>query len=680
MLVVVWSKQKKERLNMHSSVRKPARVNVRGIVLALGLVMASGGLVSLGGCDRTTEGQKAIRKASEEMSLLTANGGAVSPNADARKKRFEEIQKTLASFRDSTETGIAPAAGLMWATATAGLGELELEVASQLDAKASLSAADAMRYVSMYVSELSNAKAAGKVDVSKEQQALSNQRAEKSAELSKVSGELTKNQGQLDRLTAEAKSVMDQAKAKRRTALELRGSAEGKSATEGLEIVKKAAEVSREADALERKAGEISARAGEFQSTVTDLTRAKDALEKTLKLIDDSGNALKAVQAQAGEVSRERSESASKIAADVSKSIAELNTTRQALTAALDSAAKKTGDALAAAKKVPATDNDAGSQKLAVATYSIQLAEVASARARDTARLARVLSSAAGATPALPDGAALKDAAEKAEQEALAAGAAAREAFENAKNALDGISKVSESVKTRLEALSLRLAALAENRAVATPAPTATAMKTNATPSAAGASDSAAADIAEVKALVEKQLTAAKAGDFDTAMSTMKLNAEQKKQLTSIFAMAKSAEALDAASKEKFGVGLNEAAGPAGAGFGRMAGAFSKIDENVSDYTFKSQGPGVVIGTDKKGESQRFVKEGSQWFMEAPAEMNNPQMGQMLGVLSELGPILDGLTADVKSGKIATKEMLQQTLMTRMMPIFMKMQGGGGEK
>lgn len=663
---------------MHSSVRKPARVSFRGIVLALGLVMASGALVSLSGCDRTTEGQKALKKASEEMSLLTANGGAISPNADARKKRFEEIQKTLASFRDSTETGIAPAAGLMWASATAGLGELELEVAGQLDAKASLSAADAMRYVSMYVSELSNAKAAGKVDVSKEQQALSNQRAEKTAELSKVSGELTKNQGQLDRLNAEAKSVMDQAKAKRRTALELRGSAEGKSATEGLEIVKKAAEVSREADALERKAGEISAKAGEFQSTVTDLTRAKESLEKTLKLIDDSGSALKAVQAQAGEVSRERSESASKIASDVSKSIAELNVTRQGLTAALDNAAKRTSDALAAAKKVPATDSDAGSQKLAVATYSIQLAEVASARARDAARLARVLSSAAGATPALPDGAALKDAAEKADQEALAAGAAAREAFENAKNSLDGISKVSESVKARLEALSLRLAALAENRAVATPAPSASAMKTGVTPSAAGATDGAA-DIAEVKALVEKQLAAVKARDFDGALATIKTTPEQKKMLSGMLSLAKSAEALEAASKEKFGVGLQEAAGPAGAGFGQMAQGFD-ADETVEDYQFKSEGAGVVVGTDKKGMPRKFMKEGSQWFMEFPAEMASPQMAGMMATLSELGPILDGLTADVKSGKIATKEMLQQTLMTRMMPIFMKMQGGGGEK
>ncbi len=661
---------------MHSSVRKPARVNVRGIVLALGLVMASGGLVSLGGCDRTTEGQKALKKATEEMTLLTANGGAVSPSAEARKKRFEEIQKTLASFRDSSESGVASSAGLMWASATAGLGELELDAAAQLDAKASLSAADAMRYVSMYVSELSNAKAAGKVDVSKEQQALSNQRAEKTAELSKVSGELTKNQGELDKLNAQAKSVMDQAKAKRRTALELRGSAEGKSATEGLEIIKQAADVSREADALERKAGEISARAGEFQSTVTDLTRAKDALEKTLKLIDDSGNALKAVQAQAGEVSRERSESASKIASDVSKSIAELNTTRQALTAALDSAAKKTGDALSAAKKVPSTDGDGGSQKLAVATYSIQLAEVASARARDTARLARVLSSAAGATPALPDGAALKDAAEKADQEALATGAAAREAFENAKNSLDGISKVSDSVKTRLEALSLRLAALAENRAVATPTPTATTMKSGATP--AGASDGAA-DIAEVKALVEKQLAAVKANDFEGALSTIKMTPEQKKMLSGVMGLAKSAEALEAATKEKFGVGLQEAAGPAGAGFGQMAQGLNS-DETVEDYQFISEGAGVVVGTDKKGMPRRFVKEGSQWFMEFPAEMASPQMAGMMAALSEIGPILDGLTADVKSGTIATKEKLQQTLMARMMPIFMKMQGGGGEK
>ncbi|MBL0870561.1 MAG: hypothetical protein IBJ18_08305 [Phycisphaerales bacterium] len=662
---------------MHSSVRKPARVNVRGIVLALGLMMASGGLVSLGGCDRTTEGQKALKKATEEMAVLTANGGGVSSNPEFRKKRYEEIQRTLASFRDSTETGIAPAAGLMWASATAGLGELEIEVAGQHDAKASMSAADALRYVSMYVSELSNAKAAGKVDVSKEQQALSNQRAEKTAELSKVSGELTKNQGQLDRLNAEAKRVMDEAKAKRRTALELRGSAEGKSATEGLEIVKKAAEVSREADALERKAGEISAKAGEFQSTVTDLTRAKESLEKTLKLIDDSGNALKAVQAQAGEVSRERSESASKIASDVSKSIAELNTTRQALLAALDGAAKKTGDALAAAKKVPATDSDAGSQKLAVATYSIQLAEIASARARDAARLARVLSSAANANPALPDGAALKDAAEKADQEALAAGAAAREAFENAKNSLDGISKVSESVKARLEALSLRLAALAENRAVATPAPTVTASSVGASAATVGAAESG--DIAEVKRVVAQMQESAKAQDIGAFLSHINFDEKTQKAMSTMVGVSNSIKALDQVCSAKLNAGLEEAAGPLGGALTKMSGVKSfegELVDELSDMTFKSVLPGQVEVTNRKGETQRFIKKGSQWLMNPPGDLPLGMIEQMSAFGTELSGAVDEIAKDVTAGKISTKEMLQQVLMTRLGPIFRKLGGG----
>jgi hypothetical protein len=642
-----------------ANLNRPSRA-----VTAAALILLCG---ALSGCDRRSPEQVAIEQAAMKLQSLSAGGGGQSVLPAVRLKTLEAARQTLAAHKDSTASGTAGPLNQMLAEVASQMSEIELGKAAALENEAAAQVVNASRFLQLYTQQAAASEASGKVDLSGEITKLADQKRAREAELETTRKSRAAVKAVADKLTSEAAGAMESAKSLRKQATEMQARLSGVSATEGLTIVQQAAEVSRQADAAERKSAEITVSATAQQSQVADLDRTIGSLERTIKLVDDSATSLRARSEQTRARATETKGDAQRLATDINSAIDGLTTFRAGdLDKALSNAEKYAKEALAASKKAGGTD------RVASASYQLNLASVMMTRAQGELSLARLLAGAAAATPALPDQAGLAARATKANADATAAIEAARASYKEVKEAFDGVGgSLPESTKKTFEKLAASLTALSNDRA---PMPTAVE------PGVAATSGDANATIVNaVKARAAELAAASNAMDSEKIVSFVKATDAQKQVMRTLITSTKSFRELDDVVQSKLGKPLVDALGPQGAMVGGLAAA--KMDGGADDSNYVVAAPDRVVATAKEPKpdainTTTWVLESGQWYTEFPSELT--QITPMLPIISGLGKVFGELTADVNAGKITSDEQLQQSLTMKMAPIMMKMQGGMG--
>lgn len=630
---------------------------------------------ALSACDNRSSERVAIEEAAMKLQSLSAGGGRQSVLPAARLKTLESARQTLTPYKDTKEPGAVGPVNQMLAEVASQMSELELAKAAALESEAAAQVVSASRFIQLYTQQASTSEATGKVDLSAEITKLADQKRAREAELNTVRQNRAKVKADADKLTADAAGSMNEAKALRKQATEMQARLTEVNATQGLTIVEEAAQVSRKADAAERKSAEITVSATARESEVADLDRTIAGLERTIKLVDDSAASLRARADQTRARSTETRADAQRLASDITSAIDTLTKFRDGeLNTALTNAEKFASEALAASRKAAGAG---GKDRVSAAGYQLNVASVMMTRAQGELALARLLNSAATASPALPDQAGLAARATKATADATAAIEAARTSYKEVKDAFEGAGdSLPESTKRTFEQLSLALTALSGDRA-STLTPGAVE------PGAAAPAGDTDAAIAAVKARVDEFRAAAEAKDLDKLVTFMKGTEEQRATMTKLAAAARGIKSLEDAVQAKLGKPFAEAMGPQGAMYSSMNSSSMALAEASADsFTYALQGPDRVIATPKDpkpgARPMTWVREGNQWLVEIPAEVSGAAMGPMLAMIEPMGTAFSEVAADVNAGKITTDAQLQAALQAKLAPLMQKIMGGMG--
>lgn len=185
-------------------------------------------------------------------------------------------------------------------------------------------------------------------------------------------------------------------------------------------------------------------------------------------------------------------------------------------------------------------------------------------------------------------------------------------------------------------------------------------------------------DVDEVKQVVAKMIEAAKAKQADTFADFYVADDAKviKKFLADMEAVEEKAQKLSTLVKTKLDKEMKDMSGP-----GKGGGPLDEVAKtSLDDLTFKTQN-GTVTFTDKKGETETFVKQNGTWKGKLDAGKKEI-LGVMVEMLDASDKMLDAVTAGVNDGSI-TKDNFDQkaeqigkthtsAVMAKLMAIMMK--------
>lgn len=634
-------------------------------VLILSMALCAGGLV---GCDRETPARKAVRQAGQDLEMLSAGAGSLkSAKGSEYVATYTGVQTLVEPHKKSEEPGLASAANLLSARASAGLGDIESERVAGLEREGVAMLVRARQQLDLYTQQAALAAAAAKKDLTSAIMELQKQVEDQASQKNGFAGKLAAANAEHAKLVSATGALLDQAKTKRRQVTDLQAQLAGKSAAEGLDIVKRAAEVSREADKAERQAAEVQVQADEVQSTVNDLTRSIGAAEQTLKLLEESIKSLRA----GGEASKEQAASAKASAAamatDLTKTIGEYDAFRGG------DLAKRSGDAernfneaikSARAGSTGLSAAEMTSAKLALGTYQQSLADVLMGRARSSEAFAMLLTGAEKAEPALPDRLQIAERAGKARDEAKANLDAARQAYTEAKDTLEGVNGLPDAAKQRLEKIGATLAALSGAKVVE--APKAEAAKPAVDEKKPDAKAATEGVEMQVRDMLKRAQAAMVAKDTKALLQMSIVENADDGLMEGMAALTDGVLKLDSACRDKLGMSLKDALSGPFAGMGMIAERFiEESKEDVSQYKVAVDSPTSARVTDLKGDVNEARLVNGEWKMVFDAAKKGLPEGQ-LGMIKTMGPKLgtamSQLADDVNSGRIKDAERLNFAL------------------
>ncbi|HZW07407.1 MAG TPA: hypothetical protein VFF65_09800 [Phycisphaerales bacterium] len=644
---------------------RPHAARIAGLSAALLLALA-------GGCGNDNDAIKQVQKAEQTIGALTTEGTFASIADDYRRKQLGEIHSQMEKLATDGPEGVRAAALTIAARAKAGIASLDTKAAVAADKELTEHLDDLRRGLNTFTLQKSIAEAntgAGTQGLIQTLQGSldANKKAADDARKEAAAG-----QAAADELAARTKSVTAQAVAKRQEASSLSATMQGVSATQGLEILKRATVIQAEADALDQQAADLGAELGLAQAALArvraraaalddqsaqiqaDIAAAQSRLEEERKLADSAGKAADAA------------------AAAIRQKFADINTFRSgklepALQAAVTSSQKAFDLTKQAASKSAANAQSiAGGNtgKLAQASMQQNYADALVTQARAFDQLAGMLAIVASAQPPLPDAAeyaAAADAARKTSDETLTQ---ARDMYGTVREAIDSIND--EKLKARLSKTSETLGILSNKQGVKAPEPTSsTPAPSSSTPAAAPSND---AEVAAVKKLIDEMHDKMRSGDEAGVISAMVYFEDDSMRETAreFAAFGDSLKAFDKACRERISAGAADVMGPSGRLIAKLLELGEERNDLTSaDYTVTVEGD-TAKGVEKGGLEHTFVKRDGKWYgtMHPDAQAVFSQLPA--ANLRSQRVVLDSITADLNSGRFTTREQVQTALLAKM--------------
>ncbi len=680
------------------------------------LVLLAGSLVTvaaLSGCDRSDAASAELRKAKNVLDTMRVGGVALAQSIDKvrdgaakdNEKALKTVMDDMTKLGSSNSPGASPAAKILQARASAGLAELAVQPVSAIEASAQNLGELIRRNIETYSDSSARAAALGAYSPDKDNQTIDAAIKDAEAQIAKAQDAKRAAEQKLAQLEKQAADLLNQGKARRAQAAELKNRATKMTATQALPLVEEASKIGRGADGLERQAADLQADADGQKPLVA---AAEEQVKSATSLRDQFRVSREQIKARADLTKAQAAES--KASADAAaKAIAESAAELEKLRGEIDGftvAGKDPLELYRAAVKATTEAGKAlgtdvsGAVSTSLASYQQKLGDAMMSRARGVTLQKEVFALLSAAQPALPDRAnyetkavALREAAEKAINDAKDAYEAAKTGFEKGGSKGDeAFQKLyAEKVVKPLEALSKR-AGDPEKPTDAEPAP---APKGNAGKDSAKAP--AAADdatVAAVRAAVAKASLVMKEGRFNDFVP---LVLPEQRPMAEMMMTPMFVASLDDACREKFSKSLFDVVkpGPDNPGammLGMFAMGIDQIKQSRKELAdFKPEdvkinlvSPTLAQVSGVGTEMFEMVLKDGAWLMKFPGMEAMPSMpaagGPESAMLKKVGEGFAGVTADLKAGKFATSDDLAKAvnaILKGMVPKLPPPPGGG---
>ncbi len=647
------------------------------------LVAMCGGLAGLSGCDSQTEQDRILSKAGNVLNAINIQGAMPAPSIKRRGDELRSLITTVKPVADAKEPATASAANAILARAYGGLGELAAKSAAD-EERQFLNQINVVRAkLDQWISQHAVAKALNVYDPTKDLADLDAQLAQRTEEVAKLTADLAAQEAKVADIRAQAEALRGQSSAIRQEESGIRARGESASQTARAEIIREAVEVARRADALERQAGETQALADkeapvavEIKNQIERVNRQKESLRKAQQDIRERAEAARVQSASA-------TAEANAVGGEIQAALTALTAKRDAADGPTQEAIKQFTQASGSAKSAGAggAKETTGSASASSATFQQSLGDVHATRARSLAAHAAVLDALAKAQPPLPGSSELGSKAEKASQDAKAARESAISAYKAARSGYEA-ARPAGDLKARYEALVKALEEL-EKEPVAIPAPGT---------SGSGGPSGQALSPEQAKAVEDEIRAAIAAASADAAAMEaffIPKGEVAEKLFASSAESSASMRALDEALKGKFGKTLSEliaastdesiksnpvlqqVAGPEAIKqqMSMLAPSSAKIEATSATEAKMT----TMLGT------STLTKQDGQWKMTVELP---PAMGMMLGPMAEaskkLKDAVDGITAKVNDGSLATGDDAVKAVAEAVAAAMQGMMPGGG--
>jgi len=636
-----------------------------------------------GGCGGgDSESLKKIEKAEQTVSTLTADGTFNTLADDSRRTKLDEIFKSMSDLAQNGPESVRPAALSIAARAKAGLAALHAKEAVAADAQLDAHLFALRNGLNTFALQKSIAEAntgAGTRDLIQTLQA-SLAANKKLADEARHAASLT--QAAVDELSTRQKAVSAQAAAKRQEATSIAATMQNTTATQGLEILKRSTAVQAEADALEQQAADLATQLGLSQSELARARATAGALDEQTKQIQRDIEGAQGQLVEEQKLAEQAGKAAQDAAANVKATFDKFTAFRKDPLdrAHLDAAnsAEQAGELARQAngKGGPTSVAGGNSGKLAVASMRQGFADALVSQARALDQIAGTLALLGSAQPPLPQSAEYAAAAAAAREEADKQLTRARDVYAEVRDSISGIND--DKLKARIAETCRILDALSSKQGVKAvePGAPAAAPSDAAAPAPAPAAD---AEVAAVKKLIDQIHDKGRAGDQASVISGMVYFEDDAQRQAALDAASFTASlrSFDKLCRDKLNSTAAEAMGPMGMMIGKLLELEDeRRDMTSADYTVTVEGE-TATATEKNGTAHRFVKRDGKWMATFPKEAAGVMGSLPPGALKNFKTALEGISADINSGKITTKEQVQ-TLMMAKLGGGVPAPGGGG--
>jgi hypothetical protein len=686
--------------------RPGARLLAGATILAL--------LACAGGCDRSSDAQRALTAAQKDLDVLVAGGGSKSVRGVSREELKGATADQLAQLTDffavegskanqelADRTRATLNAIVSNANKAAGEGDSDPGTTSAAKtilsrAKVELAKLDVAKAVDLSEDLKQGAGQARELLVKWREQStlgesyakasLSSEKTNAQTRLNALSADIQGATKQRDALAAQQSEHRKTGEASLAKARELRAKIPALRQGDLTEVQRLAreqqiADLGRQADKADQQASEANAQADELTPQIADQERLIASRTNETALWTKTLDGLVARQRDAAANATRARELATESQRDFATLLGSLRTTRDGSVAASESAEKNLRDALSAAKAAGGTGRAGGSS---VAAIQQRLGAVLLQRA-DT--LGTFNSVVAGAQ-------ALREGGFNAEftGDETTLGERIKSLRQQGEESLQSLlGGASDTLRARLGALGIKDASVGAPDAPAPDAPKADAPKGDAKGSSTTqAATDDAAKIAAVRELVVKA-AGLLSTDVQAYIALHRFSTpDQARSFRDMMTFANAQLRLDKTIRGKFNrpakdVLLATAPPPMASGMAPMfkgmdqaAASLAQIIKDPSIATITLTSPTAAkITVPGSGSGDHFSDAGlkdGQWLLEPTPDalQGGAQMGPMLVAFTE---IFETIAGEIESGTLATEQAVGGAFVQRVMGAMMKLQG-----
>lgn len=638
-------------------MRECGVLTARRVVRAAGLIL---GVLAVIGCDRETDGAKAVQSAATE--LVASTGGGVAPaSASVRDSTFKSVASKVTTPASESAGSEQAAALLLLADSQFGQAAGPATAITQAEHKARMAMGSIGNLLSLWSNHSAVAGVAESFDPSKRMGELATGKLALDAQEAQTAKEQQEIEARVNGLRSQAGAKLQAAAARQGEYEAIMARALRVSATEAADLVREANAIRRQGDALRLEGEKINADAeaiapliGEAALRVAQFRNQKADLERQeAELLHRKSEA----ERQASEARTAATVAANKL----DEYVTTLNALRDEAKDAYVRAVELYGKSASSAQRAMSESKVVA--RLAQGSAQHALAQLHIQRAQDLKVYATLMETIGNSNPKVPAVQPPLPYASKYAQSGMAAREetkamleAAASAYENAASAISGV-QVQGEVKERLTALGAALERAKEKA------------------EGKGLDEAVAARIGDV-ALAEtinNILVAARENRNADMIGFMHLPTPEVKSLM------EAAVRLDAACQSKFGKRFQEIAtrgmpmGAMGAGFD--ADAFGRL--TLEAMTVTISGGSATATAEGLPTPLEFVKVDGAWKLKIPGGEMMAMAGPMLG---PIGTVMDELVVAVNDGSLASEEDLMQRFQTRLQEVMMNSMPGAGGK
>ncbi len=673
------------------------------VARATAILLTASGLAMLPACEPQDVASDAIRAAQMRLTAIT-NSGASTARQESKQAVLRQIASDLGAVMGKATGAEKAAASLILSRVHAGLAEAAADEAQTLDREYQTELTRARGLFSTWHSAASNAANLASYDPSTELAAIKAQGDALVAILKTKESDKAAIEGQVNDLRSQAKAKAEAVNAKRLEAASIRARAASLSPMEAEGVVKEAAQRSREGDALEVEQAELETKANQVAPRIAEIQTEIDTLHRQQTLNVKAGEQVSAKAEQASKDSAAETERAGGLATQFDALVNQLLKQRQEAVAPKFVAAielyEKAASAARSGQEV--SRSQAGG---AGAQASMAMGDLHWANASGVENTVSLLERAGTSKPDLASASVYKASAEKLQVERDAALEAAAKAYAEAMDALEKVTAKSPENTRQLAHAKQRLAearyklsggkddvrdatreAAGENALNAGESGDSSGKASSSAPVESGdrAIAGAGGDQSTPEGLLGLLIAASDAHDARAALDLMHFTNANYKRMTST--LIEKFDDLDRAMKSKFNTNLYDVASknPMTKQMANAADVFEAGGEKLEVGEFK------VTATGDKAEASHpkvpkplpLINVGGKWFVDGDASVGRsmpPGAEQMMDqMITGMSSAIDGVVADINSGKITSANNALASLMQKMMSAMMPSPPPGG--